>query len=115
MGHRPKSTDTTLNVSGETYCKAAGHHPVRREGKIECSTCGISLPDDTPVLTPGRHIYAFREGKLVEVSIEEIRAMKRKKVHSLTKPGPAVTMDAFIGEFEDDALQSRRKLVSKGR
>ena len=41
--------------------------------------------------------------------------MKRKKVHSLTKPGPAVTMDAFIGEFEDDALQSRRKLVSKGR
>lgn len=115
MGHRPKNIDTTLNVSGETYCKAVGHHPVRIDGKIECSNCGAELPVDTVVPTPGRHIYVMRDGKLLEVSIEEARAMKRRRVHSHTKPGPAVSMDGLAQEFEDDLLKSRRRLVTKGR
>ena len=113
MGHRPKNIDTTLNVSGETYCKAVGHHPVRLDGKVECSNCGSPLPDDTPVPQAGRHVYVVRDGKMVEISIQEVRAMKHKRVHSLTKPKPAVTMDEFANEFVQDGIDARRRLVTR--
>lgn len=113
MGHRPKNIDTTLNVSGETYCKAVGHHPVKRGREIECSNCGMRLPDDTRVPLAGRHIYVMREGKMVEVPKEEVRLLKRRRVHSLTKPGPAVGMDDLVDEYEQDAINSRRRLITR--
>lgn len=113
MGHRPKNYDTTLNVSPETYCKAVGHHPIKIEGKVECSNCGLSLPSETPVAAPGRHIYVMRDGKMVEVPREEVRMLKRQRVHSHTKFKPAVTMDEFANEFVQDGIDARRRLVTK--
>jgi hypothetical protein len=112
MGSLIANYKSSMNVNGETYCKAVGHHPVKREDKIICSNCEQELPPDTEVPKPGRTVYRYVDGRFVEIDLDEARELEFRKIkngYGFMKHPKPVSMDDFANEFKTDLVQERRK------
>lgn len=109
MGRRIANWHTPLNVTPEEYCAKVGHKPKRQGGEVYCATCYATLPDDTPVETPGKHFFVLRDGKLVEITKDERKSMEFKKLRRIDPFQPAVGMEDLITECREGYKQEQRE------
>ena len=112
MGHLIANYKSSLNIPPEEYCKVVGHKPRRQGGETYCVNCYATLPEDTKVDQPGRHIFVMRDGKFLEISVDEARSRELDRVRSIEKT-PVEDMDKFIQGFEKDAIDARRAVYER--